>query len=468
MTPGPGLPPDYYRVIPLGPRIFGVFVAIATILAHGALLASIGLALAVWIKRPSRAIAFSVGLFIFIAVAWPIFAGMTIGGPDTVARDFMSLSPIMVCGNLVNLFTMRRYGYKFGSLWWSSFWAVEVLVLALGVLWLTVRTFDHCCDRIPEEARRISLPTVLVIILAGLIGAGSTVGAIAIRFEGILPHETDTATIVGVLAYSLVLAIGLALVVVVSATSLSAGRPQVAGSLEAASARTVPRFLRDRGWKSFRLVLLLAIGPAVLALDLATTHKFIPPVAKVTKSPAGTQVVTWEQPDPATANVERLGEVRLAHRLASVAVLIATILAHGAAAVSLGLALGTVIAQPKRALKASVAVIVVIFIPLPLYSFVNFLIGNPAFDPGVASWNFIVAVGSLLAPLLTRIDPNIRQVLATAMFWDTIITLFAAGLFWGTIRMGHRHSFGQSPDRSALGTMDAGGQPAVESAWVGD
>jgi hypothetical protein len=468
MTPPLGWPPEFCREIPLGPRIFGVFVAIGTILAHGALLTSIGLALAVWIKRQSRAIAFSVGLFILIAVAWPIFVGITIGGPGNFGRDLMSLSPIMVCGNLVNCFTMRRYGYAFGSLWWSCLWAAEVLVLALGLLWLTVRTFDHCCDRIPEAARRISVLTVLVIILAGLIGAGSTVGAVAIRFEGILPRDTDTATIVGALAYSLLLAIGLALIVAVSSTSISARRPGESASLEAASVRTVPRFLLDRWWGSFRLVLLLTIGPAVLGLDLATTHKVIPPVAKVTKSPTGAQVVTWEQPDPATANVERVGEVGLAHRLTGVAVWIATILAHGAAAVSIGLALGTAIAPPKRAIIASVAVMIVIVVPLPLYSLVNFLIGNPAVDPGVAQWNFIVAAGSLLAPLLTRIDPNFGQVLATAMLWDTIITLFAAGLFLGTIWMGLRLSLGRSPHPSALRTAGAGKQPAVESALAGD
>ena len=96
------------------------------------------------------------------------------------------------------------------------------------------------------------------------------------------------------------------------------------------------------------------------------------------------------------------------------------------------------------------------------------MIGNPVLDPRVAPWNFILAAGSLLAPLLTRIEPNIRDALAAAMLWDTIITLFAAGLLWGTVRMGRWLSLGLSPDQSSPGTTGAGGPPAVESAMVGD
>ena len=97
-TPPPGMHPDYYRVIPLGPRIAGVFLVIATILAHGALLTSIGLALAVWIKRPSRAIASSVGLFILIAAAWPILASIAMsrvtGGADQSTRMVGQKAPL--------------------------------------------------------------------------------------------------------------------------------------------------------------------------------------------------------------------------------------------------------------------------------------------------------------------------------------------------------------------------------------
>ena len=47
ITPGPGLPSDSYRVITLASRCYGVAVVIATIIAHGALITCVGLAMAV-------------------------------------------------------------------------------------------------------------------------------------------------------------------------------------------------------------------------------------------------------------------------------------------------------------------------------------------------------------------------------------------------------------------------------------
>src|SRR5262249_39015122 len=138
----PGLPADYYRVIPLGHRIFGVFLVVATILGHGALLTSTGLALAVWIKRPNRANRLGIGLFILVAAAWPIFAGMVFSGRGFRTEGALMLSPIVVCPLFLRFFTMRVYAFNQGILWWGAFWAVEVLVVALGLLWLTVHTFD--------------------------------------------------------------------------------------------------------------------------------------------------------------------------------------------------------------------------------------------------------------------------------------------------------------------------------------
>ena len=80
---GPGLPPDYYRRITLGTRCYGVFVVVATILAHGALITSVGLALAVWVKRQSRAIALSVGWFILVTAVWPIVVSIVMSGGPT-------------------------------------------------------------------------------------------------------------------------------------------------------------------------------------------------------------------------------------------------------------------------------------------------------------------------------------------------------------------------------------------------
>ena len=93
LTPAAGLPPDYYRQFSLGARCYGVLVVVATILAHGALITSVGLALAIWIKRQSRAIALSVGWFILVTAAWPIVVSIVMSGGRTSKRKHYRAEP---------------------------------------------------------------------------------------------------------------------------------------------------------------------------------------------------------------------------------------------------------------------------------------------------------------------------------------------------------------------------------------
>jgi ABC-type transport system involved in multi-copper enzyme maturation permease subunit len=129
-----GLPPGYYLEITLAARVIGVIVVIATIVAHGALITSVGLAMAVWVKRQSRAIAISVGYFILVAAAWPMYVSSTFRGDYHVRRNLASLSPVVNCVDFLNYFTNRRQGLVAGMLCWGTFWAVQVLVLAIGLL----------------------------------------------------------------------------------------------------------------------------------------------------------------------------------------------------------------------------------------------------------------------------------------------------------------------------------------------
>ena len=209
-----GLSPAYYRVISLGARSYGVIVVIATILAHGALITSVGLALAVWVKRQSRAIALSVGSFILVTAAWPIVVSIPVHHRD-LGRDLATLSPVVTCTTFVTFFTVRTYGLTGNILRCGTFWAVEVFALAMGILWLTVRTFDGCVDRVPDRPHRISVWAGVVMILAGMIGAGSLVGAIDSWIEGVKPSWLSEPSFFsgpsffGVLAYSILIAIGL-------------------------------------------------------------------------------------------------------------------------------------------------------------------------------------------------------------------------------------------------------------------
>ncbi len=67
-----------------GPRpgllLLGAGLIVAAIFAHGALLASVGLALGTWLKRQGRAIALSVAFAVLVGGGWPILVGFTSRG----------------------------------------------------------------------------------------------------------------------------------------------------------------------------------------------------------------------------------------------------------------------------------------------------------------------------------------------------------------------------------------------------
>ncbi len=455
---GPGLPPEYYQEISLGARIFGVGVVVATILSHGALITSIGLALAVWIKRQSRAIAFSVGLFVLVTAAWPIFASIIFSGSGWRGQSIASLSPVVACVNFLNFFGRRWYAYAGEILWWASFWAVEVFIVAMGLLCLTVRTFDVCFDRIPDRPWRVSLRTIVVTILAGMIGAGSLVGAVSNWSDGAIAHDLDGPTTIGILAYSFLVAIGLVLIAVETAM---AGRRMQTTVPDKDAGLSTKRLILGRAWKSFRLVLLLAIGPAVLAMALSTAPWKPLYQTKTSTNVSGPPVVSYEL---ITEHVPRVGEVGPGHRMMAAGLWVVTILVHGAAAIGVSLALTTVKRWSRRtlAIAAGFAVLVVLVVPLFLDMITNDNVVT------AAMWNFVVASDALLGLLICRLSFSTGDILWCVLIWDVVNAVITIGLLWWTIRIWQRQILSLPEGKAAIEIGDEVGDLIVETALIGD
>jgi ABC-type transport system involved in multi-copper enzyme maturation permease subunit len=490
----PGMPPESYREILLGARIYGVILVFATIIGHGALITSIGLALAVWIKRQSRAIAISVGLFVMILMAWPFFAFMVSMTNGLRGQGLAALSPVMACTNLLQVFAMRQGGYSGDILWWGSYWVVEVWVLALGLLWLTVRTIDACFDRISDHPWRLPVRAMVVMIVAGMMGAGSLVWAISAWAEGIgegmYAQDLHGATAIEILGYTILLAVGLILVGTLSATSLSAWRMRRrAATLQEESHGRAPKGLAAgeagrwssgldrwleadttinprglilrRWWDAFRLVLLLAIGPALLSIAWATAHEKPRMIAKNTTAASGTPAMTYVRADE-SANLP--GAVHLGDRLVGVALLIATILVNGAAMASLGLAVATAIERPRLALTVTIGLSVLLVLGVPLYVFMS----NPSYAPVFTIWGFVMVADSLLAMLSTRVTDGILTLSHWVAVWNGVFIVLSIGLLWFTIRTWQRRLLGVSQGQATpeLGSEEQ--PPAIEAAIIGD
>ncbi|MGP0065654.1 MAG: ABC transporter permease [Isosphaeraceae bacterium] len=445
-----GISPEGNRFIPLGPRIYGVALVVATILAHGALIGSIGIALAVWIHRQTRAIAVSVGLFALINAAWPMIVQFMFFRPAHFSsRDLAALSPTVLCGGLVSFFTSRRYGFVGGILWSGTFWVVEVSIFAAGLLWLTIRTFDDCFDRLADHARRVSVPSILAITAIGMIVGGSLVYASSLWAEG-FRSEYGFSSELPIAAYSVAVAIGLVLIAAESATSASARPLEEAinpgefrtsrmrdDSMSDACAPFNPwRFVMGRWWKSFRLVALVAVGPAILAMSLAATPRAPRYLPRSTSNASFVQVVTFVLEDP---NAPRIAELLLRPRLLSAGLLYVTILVHGAAGVAAGLALSTSLRWTRRSVASVVGLtLIVVFIVPCWWSMATN--GRP--PKNIAMWSVVLASDSLLDLLVTRASFHLSDALWTVVSWDVVMVLFAAGLLWRACRICQRRALG--------------------------
>jgi ABC-type transport system involved in multi-copper enzyme maturation permease subunit len=463
---GPTLPPfNTAGVFSSGTLLYCAALLVVTILVHGALLTSLGLALATWIPRQSRAIAISVCLFVTLAIGWPILAEASRRSNN--ALGFACLSPIMAAGGSADVLTIRASWFR-AVPWWTTFWDVEVGVLAVGLLWLTVRTFDGCFGRIPERPRRTPLLTDFIIVLAGILGAGGLVGAIVIWFLGILPRSDPFEMSAGAWSSAVLVVIGLLLLYAVGVMSISGlSAPPLLG-MKSARRDSARRFVLGRWGAIFRLVLLLAIGPVLIALALATAYRVVLPPPQIVALAKGAKgVVTYDRwgdqvsvqqfpptprnatgisapatqaakADPAEEAVARImaeralafQEPALGERLSIATIVIFTILAHGAVMTSLGLALGARIRRRGRAITAGVVVFAVMVVAWP---FIALIPGVRTHAQGLILLSPLLAIGMLLNHLSLSPD-ELANVLTWIRVWDLALIVAAISLLWSTIR----------------------------------
>jgi ABC-type transport system involved in multi-copper enzyme maturation permease subunit len=151
-------------------RVAFVVLPTAMVLVQGAMIASVGLALATWCRRIGRAVALSVAAYGLVAFLGPILLEVV---PEVLvvlgffqeyaASEFV----VEVIGSACPLFGQI-------TTWMTSAWPpaqsrgafyvgqviviLATLELALIVLGLTMATFNRCVGRAPERARRAPRP----------------------------------------------------------------------------------------------------------------------------------------------------------------------------------------------------------------------------------------------------------------------------------------------------------------------
>jgi ABC-type Na+ efflux pump permease subunit len=149
-------------------RIIGPTLTMVDFFASGAVIVSLGLALATWIRRSGRSIAASVSAYFFLGFGWLAIIAIGVQSfafsnrGSWLQRHMMevmiflaSLSPIY--GTLLGLdeFDSPRYAPR---MWRWFFLAVVILIKSAAawlVFWLTVKSFDRCVGRVPDSGSRM-------------------------------------------------------------------------------------------------------------------------------------------------------------------------------------------------------------------------------------------------------------------------------------------------------------------------
>jgi ABC-type transport system involved in multi-copper enzyme maturation permease subunit len=146
-------------------RLAAPLLVIGEMLAYGAAITSVGLALATWVRRLGRAVAINVMAFAFIAIGWPLFFQLAIWtwarnwlwewGIRAYTVDWISNGMTLASPFAASQVTMNTLIYHYGSsrapLWWfACAWIVLAGTLAGVMYWAVRETFDRNLGRISE------------------------------------------------------------------------------------------------------------------------------------------------------------------------------------------------------------------------------------------------------------------------------------------------------------------------------
>jgi ABC-type transport system involved in multi-copper enzyme maturation permease subunit len=146
-------------------RVAAALLPAVSIIAHGALITSLGLAFSTWIARPGRALALNVSIFAVMTIGTIVVVEAVLlpylrRNPAVTWPDYQWLEQGLIAlsafgGQVVPLDTIiQMYHLRRTDVWWLVLVVDGFLFALAGVLvLLTIATFDRCLGRVPERRR---------------------------------------------------------------------------------------------------------------------------------------------------------------------------------------------------------------------------------------------------------------------------------------------------------------------------
>jgi hypothetical protein len=125
---------------------------IGSILAQGAVITSLGLALATWVGRLGRAVALCVAAYVVFSIGWPILVAV-LDPVEPLGPSLIFGCPAVgayVATDLIGTaqYTMRDHSGSYAAA--VVIWMVIDLAAAVLLFAATVSSFDRCLGRMPE------------------------------------------------------------------------------------------------------------------------------------------------------------------------------------------------------------------------------------------------------------------------------------------------------------------------------
>jgi ABC-type Na+ efflux pump permease subunit len=130
----------------------GVLLVVATILAQGAAVTSLGIALAIWVPRIDRALTLSAAVAVFLTVPWIPLMFVLCRGNKILGMGLASASPLFGIGLLTSEIaeaSPATWGLRAG---WAVSWVLVSSGISLALLGAALATFDSCLGRIRSAA----------------------------------------------------------------------------------------------------------------------------------------------------------------------------------------------------------------------------------------------------------------------------------------------------------------------------
>ena len=151
-----------YAVLPPNPPDWMVLLLYLTpllIIAQGATLAGLGLALATWISRTGRAVTWTISALVASVIGWPVIGFMLVGSEgraEAKVLAFVMGSPFYNAAMPTVAMDVQnrggsQHGMVVGVYYGMIGWTIGYALLALGLFLATLWTFDRRLGRTPDR-----------------------------------------------------------------------------------------------------------------------------------------------------------------------------------------------------------------------------------------------------------------------------------------------------------------------------